>query len=422
MALRRIAAQFAALRSATDRQQTRQVFTAIRAISLGVRNIPGRKSLLLFSQGFIISNLLWPEMRSVVDSANRAQLAIYSIDATGLATRQLSGSLAPRDELTAALGASERERDASAQQDRIRATGGENVFDRVSQVGRDLPESALRYLAVSTGGFLIHNTNDLSLGLARVSEETRTYYVLSYRSSNETYNGKFRQLRVETRVPQLTVRARTGYYAIPTGFELLSPEEYQAVAQWSAADAGSRMPLFLRAGAFREPGSDYRVPVILEIPTTAVRFERSGEVNRAVLRIVGLVRDAHNNAILRFGGDTHFDATDAEYKALKPGNISFLNTLHLPAGGSYSFEVFIKDLLSGNVCRKASGLYLRDPDHQLALSTILLARDVEKAGRDAGRFLSVGSVRILPSARCEFGNGEKLIFYFDVYNPGTGSR
>ncbi|PYT35924.1 MAG: hypothetical protein DMG58_00850, partial [Acidobacteria bacterium] len=91
-------------------------------------------------------------------------------------------------------------------------------------------------------------------------------------------------------------------------------------------------------------------------------------------------------------------------------------TLHLPAGNSYSFEVLVKDLQSGKVSRGESGLYLREPDPELALSTILLARDVEKSGRSGGQFLSAGDVKILPSARCEFHNGDNLIFYFDVYN------
>jgi len=416
MALTRIAAQYAALRSAMDRQQARELLTAIRAIALGVRHIEGRKSLVLFSQGVVISQLLWPDLNSVVDAANRAQLAIYSIDARGMETHTLSGALVQRDELTAALGPSENERNPLSQQDRMRATGGENVFDRAGQVGHDLPESSLRYLSNSTGGFLIHNTNDLALGLARVSEEMRTYYLLSYQPTNQTFDGKFRQVRVELRVPQLTVRARGGYYAIPAGFELLSPEEYQVVAQWRAAEPGARMPLYLRAGAFREPGQDYRVPLIIEIPTAAVRFEKNGDLNRALFQIFGLVRDVHNNLLMRFGGRTQFNATNAEHEVLKAGNMSFLETLHLPAGNSYSFEVLVKDLQSGKVSRGESGLYLREPDPELALSTILLARDVEKSGRSGGQFLSSGDVKILPSARCEFHNGDNLIFYFDVYN------
>lgn len=417
MALRRIAAQYAALRSALDRQQTREVLTAIRAIALGVKHIEGRKSLLLFSQGFIISQPLWPDLQSVVDAANRAQLAIYSIDARGLETRSLSGALVQRDEMTAALGPTENERNPLAQEDRMRATGGEDVFDRVSQVGSDLPESSLRYLAVATGGFLIHNTNDLSLGLARASEDMRTYYVLSYRPAKETFDGKFRQVRVEVRDKQLSVRARGGYYAIPSGFELLSPAEYQVVAQWHGAEPAGRMPLYLRAGAFRKAGKEYRVPVILEFPTSEVKFEKHGDVNEARFQILGLVRDVHNNLVMRFGGPTQFKATNAEYEKLQTGDISFVQVLNLPAGNPYSFEVFVKDSLSGKVSHGESGLYLREPENNLALSTVLLAHEAEKTTRSGSQFLSAGDVQILPSARCEFHNGDNLIFYFDIYNP-----
>lgn len=417
MALQRIAAQYVALQSAVNRELTRQMLTAIRAIALGVKHIPGRKSLLLFSQGFVIAQSLWPELQTEVDAANRAQLAIYSIDAHGLETRALNSSLVVRDEMTAALGPTENERNPLAQEDRMKANGGEDMFDRVSQVGHDLPEASLRYLAQSTGGFLIHNTNDLSSALTRISEDMRTYYVLSYLPTNRAFDGKFRQVKVEVRIPQLSVRARGGYYAIPAGFELLSPEEYQLLAQARATDPGARLPLYLRAGAFREAGPESRVPVILEIPTSDVQFEKRGDAHQARFQILGLVRDSHNEVIKRFGGPTQLNATSAEYDVLKPGTISFLEMLQLATGSPYSFEVAIKDQLSGKVSHAEYGVYLREAQPELSLSTVLLAKEVEKSSRPTGNFLSVGDLKILPSARCEFKNGDNLIFYFDVYNP-----
>jgi hypothetical protein len=213
------------------------------------------------------------------------------------------------------------------------------------------------------------------------------------------------------------VRARAGYYAIPAGFELLSPEEYQVVAQWRAEAPPGRIPLFLRAGAFRETDGKYRVPVVIEVPTAAVQFEKAADTDRARFEILGLVRSPNGELLMRFGGRTQFTANRAEYEALKAGSISFLNTLQLPAGAAYSFEVLVKDLLSGKVARGEYGIYLREPEGGLALSPILLARDAEKAGRAGGQGLTVNGVQILPSARCAFRNGDNLIFYLEVYNP-----
>ncbi|NWG13378.1 MAG: VWA domain-containing protein [Acidobacteria bacterium] len=402
----RIEAQFIALQSALDQRMTRAVLTAIRAIAIGVGHIEGRKNLILFSQGFVVGEALEDQLQAVVDVANRARLAIYSIDARGLETRELSSDIVPKDELTALID--------KPQRDRMAAVGGETVFDRALQVGRDMEESALRYVSNATGGFLIRNTNDLALGLDRVDEEMRGYYLLSYRPSNPGYDGRFRQIRVEVRQPGLSVRARTGYYAIPAGYEFLSPEEYQVLQ--AARAAGSTTPLFLRAGGFLHEENRYRVPVVLEVPARSIRFEKSGNIFIAKLQVVGLVRDAEGEMVSRFGGRLQYSASEAEYRMLLPGNVSVLNTLEL-GPGNYSVELAIKDTASGAAAFRREWLYLREHHPQLALSTVLLAKQVDKADGGAEQFLSVGGVKILPLAQCEYRNGENLIFYFDIYDP-----
>ncbi len=122
MLAQRIAAQYHTLRSALDKHQTREVLTAIRAIALGVKQIEGRKTLILFSQGFIVGHDIEEELHSVVDVANRSRLAVYAIDARGLETQELSAALVPRDELTASASIDQRNRTLSA--------GGETIFDR----------------------------------------------------------------------------------------------------------------------------------------------------------------------------------------------------------------------------------------------------------------------------------------------------
>lgn len=411
MLAQRIAAQYFALRSSLDQRQTRNVLTAIRAIALGVKGIEGRKSLILFSEGFVVAPNLEGELHSVVDLANRSNLAVYCIESQGLTTRELSGALLPQQELESILG---------TQEERMRSTGGDTVFDRARQVGSDLRESALRYVANSTGGFLIRNTNDLGVGLARVDEEMRSYYLLSYRPMNPNFDGQFRQIRVEVRRPGLSVKARSGYFAVPSGYEFLTPEEFRLVTQARSLSASAAMPLFLRTGSFQDEGRQYRVPVIIEIPATAIQFEKIREVLSARLRIIGVVRDGTGTFVTRFGGPIQLTATKAEYDVLKPGNVSFMNTLRLPGGGSYSFEVTVSDLPSGKVSRRDQGIFLQPIEPRLALSSILLAKEVDKAPSPGTEFLHVQGVKILPSARCEFRNGENLIFYFDIYYPQVG--
>ncbi len=409
MLAQRIAAQYQVLRSALDQFQTRAVLTAIRAIAEGVRQIEGRKTLILFSQGFVVGEAIEPQLHATTEMANRAHLAIYCIDARGLEATPLANTLIPTDEFTASSRVGQR--------DRTKGAGGETIFDATLQAGHDMNEGALRYVAYATGGFYVHNTNDLATGLTRLDEETRSYYLLVYRPKNQTLDGKFRQIRVEVRNPDLTVRARNGYYAIPAGFDLLSPDEFQVVAQARSASARQQMPLYARAGSFRDKDGQYRVPVVLEIPTQSIQFEEKGQANYARFQIVGMVRDPANNLVARFGGPARFHLSEGEYQMAATGSISFVDWVRLPAGKAYVFEVAVKDMASEKVADREVALYLREPSANLAMSTILLAKEVEKAEGGQNQFLSVGGTKILPSARCEFHNGDNLIFYFDIYHP-----
>ncbi len=402
----RIEAQYVALQSAVQKQQTREVLTAIRAIALGLSHIEGRKSLILFSQGFVVGEQLEDELHAVANAANRSHVAIYSIDSRGLTNREMSGGLAPKDELTAVI--------AKPQRQRMEVTNGESIFDRVLEVGRDVKESALRYISNATGGQLIRNTNDLSLGLARVDEEEHSYYLLSYRPGSSSNDGKFHEIRVEVRHPGFSVRARSGYYAIPAEYDFLTPEEYDVVSL--ARAPSTRLPLFIRAAGFRGEQNRYRVPVILEIPAGALKFEKVGNGNVTRLHIVGIVRDSSNNLVARFGGRREFSATDSEYKVLLPGALSFLDTVGLPTG-SYSIQVAVKDQSSAGSATQELALVLPPPSKEFALSSILLAKAVEKGSSSASQFLMVNGAQILPSARCDFRNGDNLVFYFDIYDP-----
>jgi VWFA-related protein len=403
-----------ALRSGLDRRQSLGVLSAIRAIAAGVKTIEGRKTLMLFSEGFVVGPSVEDELHSVTALANRSQLAVYCVESQGLETRELRGDLVPRDDLSTTL---------QNPQDNKIPRGGETGFDRARQAGGDLRESALRYISNATGGFLIHNTNDLSVGLDRIDQEMRSYYLLSYRPKDDRLDGRFRQIRVSVKKPELTVRARSGYYAMPAGYEFLTPGEFQLAEQVRRTDAAAKIPVFLRVAGFQEDNKQYRVPVILEIPSASIRFENNQGRHLAHLVMVGLVRNGAGILLKRFGGPMQVDVTDAEYKVLEPGTVSFVNHIQLSSAGEYSFEVLVKDLLSGTVSNDQQTINLPSPaESPFSLSTILLSKDVDKSASTRDPFLTVQGVKILPSARCQFRNGENLIFYFDIYNAQAGSE
>ncbi len=74
---------------------------AINYVLRGMKELPGRKSILLFSDGIRIfnrsdpagSNRILMALRALTDRANRASVVIYAMDARGLATLGLTAGL-----------------------------------------------------------------------------------------------------------------------------------------------------------------------------------------------------------------------------------------------------------------------------------------------------------------------------------------
>src|SRR4029077_16013695 len=70
---------------------------AIRYVAEGIQYLPGRKSIVLLSEGFaemfserMEGGRLWNSLTNMLDSANRAGVVIYTIDARGLQTGKLT--------------------------------------------------------------------------------------------------------------------------------------------------------------------------------------------------------------------------------------------------------------------------------------------------------------------------------------------
>jgi VWFA-related protein len=74
-------------------------------------------------------------------------------------------------------------------------------------------QATFRSMAEQTDGLAIVNTNDLVAGVRRVADSVSAYYRLTYSSTNQTPDGRFRRIEVEVGRPGVSASARRGYVA-----------------------------------------------------------------------------------------------------------------------------------------------------------------------------------------------------------------
>ncbi len=83
-----------------------------------------------------------------------------------------------------------------------------------------------RTLAAETGGFVYTGTSDLTDAMGKALHLGNAYYVLTYRPEDTMVDGRFRQIRVTLRNPNLHVITKNGYYA-PEAEEQDAPQTNQ---------------------------------------------------------------------------------------------------------------------------------------------------------------------------------------------------
>ncbi len=94
------------------------------------------------------------------------------------------------------------------------------IFDEYAPTTEErLGPLLLNDLCEDTGGrlFRVNDLSDMADVAAKISDELRDEYVLGYRSTDAKRDGKWRKVKIRLEpppgLPQLTVHARSGYYA-----------------------------------------------------------------------------------------------------------------------------------------------------------------------------------------------------------------
>ncbi len=130
---------------------------------------------------FFNSTDLQGRLKEVFDTCNRNNTSIYAVDPRGLAAAEY-----------------DIDKGVSLQTDH------DNLNSTID---------SLYTLANNTDGRAIVNRNDLAAGMKQIIRDASGYYLLGYTSASAPTDGKFHQIDVRVKRPNVEVRYRKGYFA-----------------------------------------------------------------------------------------------------------------------------------------------------------------------------------------------------------------
>jgi VWFA-related protein len=404
-------------------QQGYSTTNALLAVVNGMRALPGRKSVIFFSEGVAIPANVAARFRSVIDTANRANVSIYAMDAAGL--RAESTSKEARDAIMAAAENTLR-RDPTAD---VVGTPMTAALERNEDMLRHDPHSGLGQLADETGGVLIRNTNDLTGGFRRIDQDMRNYYMLSYVPKNDTFDGKFRTITVNVKRSGVEIAARKGYYAVRAAGPMpVMSFEAPALALLEATPVPNAFPV--RAAAMRFPEEERLglTPVLVSVPGSVLTFRDSedGASYKADFTVVVRFRNAANEIVDKMSQNYVLTGPKERLDSVKQGNVLFYREPELEPG-VYTMEAVVHDAFADKASvRFVTVEQARVEDDALRASTLVLVGSAERlaeADRPVENPFLVGDTLLYPNLGepLRKSTTQELGFFFTLY-PAKQSK
>ena len=396
-------------------QQGYATTNGLLAIISALRGLPGRKSLILFSEGIAIPPAVQRLFLGVVDAANRANVSIYAMDAAGLRAESEQAKI--RDQVNQAAGAGGGTLGVRGSDEPLT-----KALEKNEDVLRQDPHNGLGSLAQDTGGLLFENTNNLRQGFDRVESDLHNYYLVGYTPMNETYDGRFRNIEVKVTRPDVTVAARKGYFAVrDTGGAPVNAWEAPALGALEQRPVPNAFPV--RAGAMLFPERDRPglVPVVVDLKTAPLTFQPVADAKTYTSDFAVIVRflDPQNHVVKKLSQHYEVSGPVVDIGRAKQGQIIFFREPELPAG-VYTMETVVYDALAGKSSVRLATIEVPAPaPGRLRMSSLVLVKRGEKLpekDRHTENPLLVKDVVLYPNLGEPVSKASKeLGFYFAAY-------
>ncbi len=387
---------------------------AINYIVRGMRELPGRKSIMLLSDGFRLftrdasgsleSGRVLQSLRRLVDMANRASVVIYTMDARGL---QVTGLTAADD--TSGRSPEQLERALS---------------DRRSQLLDT--QDGLRYLARQTGGLSIINSNDLSGGIRRILDD-QSYYLIGYEPDDATFDPKtrrFNKLEIKVKRPGLRVRYRSGFFGV-SDEKIVRPQqtaEQRLIMALSSPFAVNDISMRLNALFYNTAKEGSFIRSLVHIKAQDLKFtEEADGTRKAAFDILAIGFGDNGVPIDQLGRAYTMTLKKDVYERFMKHGLVYDFTFPIKKAGAYQLRVALRD--HGSDRLGSANQFVEVPNvkkNRLVLSGVVLENltfdEWEKLNAGKATRADLQSNPLNDTSLRQFRRGSVLSYGFTVYN------
>ncbi|MCC7498807.1 MAG: VWA domain-containing protein [Bryobacterales bacterium] len=383
----------------------------LQYVTEGLRSMPGRKGVVLFSDGLVFRRVLGghdadvrpiveERFRRLVDRANRANVVISTVDTKGISYTGMQAK------------------------DNLGGAQAEDVHGLVQARAGQATEGwdGMIELARGTGGVFFHNTNDIGRAAQQAVEDLEGYYLIGFSPPDGTFKpdsgeSKYHRVRVVVRRGGLQVRTRAGYFggedrrqAPQVPADPAAQLVKAALSPFTSGAIGLRLTALFANTA--EAGS--YVTSMLHIAGKDLTFSKQADGGyKAQVDVASFIYQDDGSLLDKRASSYTIRVANSQFETLLRNGFLYRLQNIVTRPGAYQVRAAVWDAGSGKL--GSASQYLEVPNVEkgsLALSSVVMQSSVDDGAREA-ELAGTGSVAVRV-----FRPGVPIFYGFVVLNPG----
>jgi VWFA-related protein len=312
----------------TGDNSTEMSLNAVRNLISGMAAMPGYRSIVVISPGFLVLDDKRAEETKLIDNALSLNVVVGGLDARGLYTTSADASERGRPDPVKAMFASQE---------------AMTLTDTMAD------------LADGTGGSFYHGTNDYDEGFKRVASPPEFIYMLAFSPLELKNDTKPHKLKVTLTNPRgFTVQARATYYAN------VKPEDPQEMIRQQIQDAFfsnqdvRSLPVRLQAEFFKD-GDDATLTANVRVDATKLELRKADGRNDDDLTMVIGIFDSNGNFVQAFQKSIELRLKDETLSGWMKSGIENSTDFTLKPG-KYLVRLVVRDSQGASMAEQSTGV------------------------------------------------------------------
>ncbi len=389
----------------------------MRYIISGMNELPGRKVMMLFSDGFDIgrnsaktrSSEAAEILQDLADFANRSSVVVYTYDTRGLKSMAIQAS-----DTTYEVIDGHRSQKVQLRTDKFKAK-----------------QDGLAYLAKQTGGQALLDSNDLNGGIQRSLDEQSGYYLLAYVPSADNFDPakrKFNKLEVKVTRPGLNVAYRSGFFSNTPAQEVAAfagPQKDLTKALTSPF-AANQIEVSTSSLFADDPTDGGYLRSFVHIDAKSLTFADAPEGwKTATFNIAAAAFGNNGIPVEQKEAQYTIKAKGATLEAMMQKGFVYVLIMPIKTSGVFQYRVAVRDTTSGKIGSAAQVIEVPDLGKRKLTISSLAVENVSmtiwqniaagKVGTGPGK-IQVPSTLLYDTVLRQFKAGSVVRYGFEVYN------